>query len=156
MAHPDPAKPRTTATQSPSSASIGHPPRLELRIVRHIKILLLLNILPLAALAWVGYAWWQKKIEFNTGQFSNRNWLTLAVILGSCVVIALAAWVILPIARWLRDYPRWHFAHSPTTWFVPMLGGYCLWATLCGLGFLAIGGAGAVIVTGVYHLWSHR
>jgi hypothetical protein len=88
-------------------------------LARNLGIMALINILPIAALIWAATTW----------QGERRKLLPAAYgVVAACLVIAVAAWVLFPFARWLRAWPVWHLRHS--RWWP-------LWLLPAALGLLA-------------------
>lgn len=111
---------------------VAGPPRLDLRLWQRAKMLLLLNGLPLMVVGFVAHGWWQGRYTFRAG--SIQSLIAIGIVLGTCALFAVAMWVLLPLARWLRDYPLWHLRNSPSP----------RWLALAGLGTLAWIGLGLV------------
>jgi hypothetical protein len=126
----------------PVGADGSRPPRLELYLLARLRILLLANILPLIALGILGYLLIIGEVEI-TGIGVSRLWKTLLVVLVALVVVGAAGWVLLPLARWTRAYPRWCFRHqSRVLWLLPMVGGHILslmiWLAAAGAATIAL------------------
>jgi len=126
------------------------PPRLRLHLGYHLKVLLVLNILPLLGAIWL---WWQWRAGHVTMRsLSEESKTTLIVVLVSGVAFAVITWFIMPVARWLRDYPTWHLRRGPAwAWFIPACGGWLAWMALTTAGMLAA--AAAILVAGL-GLWN--
>lgn len=139
---------KTEDRRSPAVAGNEQPPRLETKLWQGIKLLLLLNILPICGLAYVGLAYYQGKVALKAG-VTGKQLVAIGAVVAACAVIALSSWLIMPFARWLKAYPLWHFRkQSRIAWFLPMLGGQ-LGYLLCWLfGVAAMLGSVFVIVTG--------
>jgi hypothetical protein len=146
----------TSARLSPRSPrspgrEAGGPPRLVLPIWRNLGLMALLNIVPLLGLSWALVSWdhgphWRPHQERG-----------LALTLGAavvCLVIAVSAWVLLPLARWLRAYPRWQLAHrrSWAWWLLPALLGWLAWALLGFGALIAVLASVLAVVLTVLHL----
>ena len=127
-------------------ASAG-PPRLDLQLWRRAKLLLLLNVIPLLGGVAVAIGWWQGRLHFKDG--SRQSLLALAVVLIACLAFALAIWLVLPIAGWLRAYPLWHLRHrSLVLWLIPTVLGTLVSIALTLAGALAALAALALMITG--------
>jgi hypothetical protein len=122
------------------------PPRLKLNLGHHLKVLLVLNVLPILG---VIYVWWQWRAGRVTLRSMNEeSKTTLIVVLLSGVAFAVIVWFIMPVARWLRDYPTWHLRRGPAwAWIIPTCGGWLAWLTLSAAGMLAA--AAAILVSGL-------
>ncbi len=117
-------------------------------LARNLGIMALINILPIAALIWAATTW----------EGERRKLLPTAyVVVGACLAIAVAAWVLLPFARWLRAWPVWHLRHSRwwPLWLLPAALGLLAYLAL-GLGAIAAGLA-ALWLAGqsLWHLAPH-
>lgn len=95
------------------------PPRLSLPLGRNLLLMLVINAVPVAALAWAAVTWHDER---------RRLLLPAAAVVAACLVIAVAAWAILPLGRWLRVWPRWHVRHARWWW---------LWLLPAALGLVA-------------------
>jgi hypothetical protein len=124
-----------------SSKSTGPtPPRLRLHLAHHLKMLAMLNIIPLLGGLYLWWQYSQGKITLRK-PISEESWITLFVVLIAGALFAVSCWFVLPIARWLRDNPAWHFRHgNRALWALPALGGWLAWLTLsfAGLAVAAI------------------
>jgi len=114
-------------------APAGGPPRLDLQLWHWAKVLLLLNLVPLAGAAYIALGWWQGRLTFVPG--AQHSLVVLGVMLGACALFAVAVWVVLPLGRWLRDYPLWHVRHGAGIWWwIPTALGFLAWVILAVLG----------------------
>ena len=112
-----------------SSSSPGSPPVLRTGLWSGIKLLVLMNILPLFGLGWLAWGWWHGRVAFRN--VTPDHVVAIAAIVVACALVAVSAWLVMPVARWLRDYPRWHFRHvSRLRWFLPTVGGWVFWIAL--------------------------
>jgi hypothetical protein len=113
------------------------PPRLTIPLWRNLGMMLLVNCIPIAAMVWAFVRW-----DGGPHLRQDLDRRLLAVTVGSlsaCAVVAVAAWLVLPIARWLRDYPKWCFLHrSAALWFLPAVGGFLLWMVLAIAALVAV------------------
>lgn len=130
-------------------ARTGGPPRLDLQLWRRAKLLLLLNCLPLLGGVVVAIGWWQGRLTIRPG--SSASLTTLGILVGACLLFALAVWVVLPLARWLREYPLWRFRNgSGLVWILPAIAGTIAWigiglaGTVAALAALVLIGSGLV------------
>ena len=86
---------------------VAGPPKLRLRLLKRMQFLLLANILPIAVGGWLAYGYYSGTVKF--AEFDRFGFLaTILVLVVSCGIL-VATWVVLPIAKWLRDYPQWHY-----------------------------------------------
>jgi hypothetical protein len=132
--------------RSGRSTAGGGPPRLDLQLWRRARLLLLLNCIPLLGGLVVLLYWWQGKITFKP--MSTSSMTTVAILIGACIIFAVAVWIVLPMARWLREYPLWHFrSGSRVLWLVPVIAGTVVWLALALVGVLA--SLGALVLIGV-------
>ena len=114
-------------------------------------MLVLLNCLPLLVGGVIALGWWQGRLTLRAG--SGQSLVALGAMLGACVLFAVAMWVLLPIARWLRDYPLWHVRNgSALRWFVPTVLGTLAWIGLGMAGIAAALAALALLGSGVIRL----
>lgn len=107
----------------------GRPPRLKLALVQRLKMLALLNILPLAIGAWVGYKAMRGEVRLRVepGSFA----VVVFVILLACAVVAISLWVLLPVGRWMRAYTTWQLRFgSAVAWVLPWLGAQLAYALI--------------------------
>jgi hypothetical protein len=115
-------------------------------------MLMLANILPLIAftIGGIGYASGSIKLRPNAGE----GIIPILVMLGACVVLAFSCWMIAPIGKWLKEWPRWHFQRkSKILWVVPLLLGSIsglLLRLVAGLASLA---ALVLVGVGLVRLW---
>lgn len=106
-----------------------HPPALDLGLKQRLMGLALANIVPLlvGAIVWIGVA--QGKWTLNTK--ANQGLVPLLMILGCAIVLTCSMWIVLPLGRWLRERPAWHYRReSKVLWMVPYAAGWCAWG-LC-------------------------
>jgi hypothetical protein len=111
----------------------GGPPRLHLPLWRNLGLMLLINIVPIVVMIWA----------FNgSGDRPGLDAHTKRVAVGlvcACLVVAIVAWVLLPIGAWLRDYPRWCYLHrSAWLWLLPTVAGFLAWMALAIVGVAAV------------------
>ena len=133
---------------------IAGPPKLKLRLVKRIQFLLLANILPIGVGAWLAWGYYNGTVQF--AEFDRFGFLaTIVIMVVSCGILVATTWVILPFARWLRDYPNWHFERrSQIVWAVPAALGWVAWlfawiGTAVG-GIIAVG----LIIVGLLELFN--
>lgn len=140
-------------TQNQRTSS-NDPPRLRMQLGTRLKILLLGNCIPLAVLAWMGWRVARgDEWRLADGVDGRRLVLTLAALLISCIILAVSAWVLRPVGRWLRDYPDWCMRHrSAATWAIPAGLGWLAWFGLMVLAWSATLAAVVIIVTGLWEL----
>lgn len=142
----EPSQERREARRSTPAPT---PPRLRFHLGHHLKVLLVLNILPILAGIWL---WW----NLHTGkatlrEFSQESKTTLVIVLVAGAIFALTAWFVMPLARWLRDYPTWHLRRGPAwAWIIPTCGGWLAWIVLGTAGMLA---CAATLLMGGLGLW---
>ena len=121
------------------------PPQLRLRLWQRLKLLLILNTLPILATAWLGWHAAQGQLRL-TVEAAPLMWLVVA-ILGGCAAILVSLWVVLPTSRWLAAWPTWHmYNRSAIVWALPSLIGHLLAAAFALVALGIIGTAIAVIV----------
>lgn len=133
-----------------ATASDG-PPRLRLHVGHHLKVLMVLNVLPLFGVAWL---WWQWRAGHVTlRSMSEESKTTLIVVLVCGITFAVIAWFVMPVARWLRDYPLWHVRHGASLlWWIPTALGAMAWCGLGLLGMVSALTALALLGTGIVRL----
>lgn len=143
------------AAHASGRPGIGGPPRLSLPIWRNLGLMAIVNILPIMGMMWA-FLEWDDGPRLRRG--SDPGILRVALgTLAACAAIAVAAWVVLPIATWLRDYPRWCFFHrSAILWFVPAVCGWVLWLALALVAFIAVFGAIWAVINGFLGVWSRQ
>ena len=145
----DPSAFTPNATRDPPPALARH--ACGLHLWQRLKLLLLLNSLPILATAWLGWHASQGSLRL-TVEAAPLIWLVVAV-LGACAAILVALWVVLPVARWLAAYPTWCFQNrQPLVWALPCLLGHVLAMLLTVVVLGLIGVAIAVIVIGLRDL----
>lgn len=142
---------KTPRSARPARTAAGGPPRLDLQLWRRARLLLLLNCIPLLGGLVALLSWWQGRITFKP--LSTGSMTTIAILIGACIVFALAVWIVLPLARWLREYPLWRFRHgSRVLWLLPTALGTAAWLVLAIAGAIASLGALALIGVGLVRL----
>ncbi|MDA3960273.1 MAG: hypothetical protein PF961_05755 [Planctomycetota bacterium] len=127
----------------------GGPPRLRLDLFGKLKVLALANVIPLTMVTWLGLGIYQGDVAIRTDVPVAKVGFICAVLLISCLVIGVSSWILLPVVRWLRDYPRWFLDHdgSAALWLVPAGVGWVIWfgsyivVTVC-----AIASIGLIVV----------
>lgn len=128
------------------------PPRLRLHLGYHLKLLLVLNLLPIIGGIWL--AWQLHTGRATLREFSQESQTTLVIVVACGVVLALSSWFVMPVARWLRDYPTWHLRRGPAwAWIIPTCGGWLAWIALSTIGMLAAASAILVAGLGIWHLF---
>ncbi len=113
-----------------------------------------INIIPLLGSLWL---WWQ----FSYGQAHFRKpmgqellWACAVVVIG-CLIIASSCWLVMPVARWLRDYPSWHVRHGAwPLWLLPAAAGWLSFLVLYLVAALTVVGSLVVIADGLWHLFT--
>lgn len=142
---------RRSAESRPTGGRDQGPPVLDLGLAARLKGLLLGNSLALITLAVMAWLYATGRIAFRPE--AQAGLIPLAVLVGACVLLAACCWFLLPLATWLRAYPRWHFRHgSKLCWAVPYGAGILARLGLrlaAGLGCLA---ALALVIIGVWRL----
>ena len=139
---------RSTARRAPAET----PPRLRLHLRHHLSLLLVLNILPITGALYVWWEWRAGRVTLRTMDEASRT--TLVIVLLSGVAFAVIVWFIMPLARWLRDYPAWHLRRGPAwAWIIPTCSGWLAWAALTLAGALAAAAAVLVAGLGLWHLF---
>ncbi len=145
-----PVDPRNDQSKDTPKVTSQGPPRLRLHLMHHLKVLAVLNVVPL-----IGglYVWWQmRQGRVTLRSMSSESQSTLVVVVVSGVAFAVIMWFIMPVARWLRDYPTWHLRRGPAwAWVIPAAGGWAAWIILSLAGILAA--AAAVLLAGI-GLWN--
>jgi len=131
----------------------GGPPELRFHLARKLKLVLLANTIPLLILVWMAWAYSRGDIDFRSVGSEGLGTILLVSLFG-CVVIGIGAWVVMPVGRWLRDYPLWYWRNSdvPLLWALPCLVGWAAWFGL----WVVVGGASIgvlwIIGTGIWRL----
>ncbi|MFW5753029.1 MAG: hypothetical protein ACOCYV_03165 [Planctomycetota bacterium] len=113
-----------------SRAQRGGPPRLQTRLIERLRVLLLINA-PLF-IGSAAFAFWVMTDDsVRLGLGPEDGLFPTLIILVCCLVAALSAWVLLPVARWCRACPAWHCRHtSRLLWALPACGGFLVWLGL--------------------------
>lgn len=143
---PRPLRPRRTGT-----ARGDGPPALDLGLRRGLLILLFANALPLLAVGVVAIGVAQGRWTLKAS--AGNGLIPLLMILGGCVALLAAMWVVLPLGRWLRDRPVWHFRHgNRALWALPAAAGWCAWGVCWIVGVAAALGALAMLGVSVARL----
>lgn len=108
----------------------GGPPSLQRSLLQRLRLLLLIN-LPLL-IGSAGAALWLYRADGVQVSFAASDGLLRAIVILICtIVVMVSTWLLLPLARWLRTYPAWHFHHtSRMLWALPAFGGLLLWFVL--------------------------
>ncbi len=108
----------------------GGPPRLQTRLVERLRVLLLINAPLFIGSAAFGF-WIMTDDSARLGLGPEDGLFPILMVLVCCLVAALSAWVLLPVARWCRAYPAWHCRHtSRLFWALPACGGFLVWLGL--------------------------
>jgi hypothetical protein len=129
------------------------PPRLRLHLGHHLKVLLVLNVLPLLGAIWLWWQWREGHVTMRS--LSEESKTTLIVVLVSGIAFAVISWFVMPVARWLRNYPLWHLRRGPVwAWIIPTCGGWLAWFALTLAGMLAAAAAILVAGLGIWHLFA--
>ena len=125
----------------------GGPPRLRLGLIKKFKALLIANVIPFIIIAYLIYG-------YKTGQIGLRDdvdygdvAVTLGALFLACVILGASSWVVLPIGKWLCDYPAWHMRNSSAAvWAIPWLLGYAIYGVIWILVLACLITAVAVII----------
>lgn len=142
-------RPRRTTTAVPRREG---PPALDLGLLRTLRLLVLINVIPIGGALIVGIGIATGRMKLVAG--AEDSLVLMAVAIAGCALLAFAAWVIRPIGRWLRDYPVWCFRHrSRLAWAVPAAAGWLAWAALWIAGALGCGAALVLIATALWRLF---
>lgn len=150
--------PKPTASREPTkerAAELTAPaaPQLRLHLGRHLKLLLILNVLPLLTGIYLWWQWRQGHLTLRK-PISEDSWWTLVVVIVAGAVFAATCWLVMPVARWMRDYPAWGFAHGNRLWWsLPLIGGWLTWLTLSMTALIAVLACVVVAATGVMRLF---
>ncbi len=148
----DPAKHPRSVTGTGTTPSDG-PPRLRLHLGHHLKVLMMLNILPLVGGLYVWWQWRQGRVTWRAMSSESQSTLVVVVICG--VAFAVIVWLVMPVARWLRDYPTWHLRRGPAwAWVIPAGGGWTAWLVLSLAGLLAAAAAVLLAGLGIWNLFA--
>jgi hypothetical protein len=134
------------------AAMRGGPPTLALHLWHRVGVLAALNVIPLFGSLWL---WWQ--FSYGHAQFRKpigQEWLwACAVVVIGCLIIAASCWLVMPVARWLRDYPSWHFRHGAwPVWLLPAAAGWLGFLVLYLVAALTVMGSLVMIAAAFIHL----
>ena len=106
------------------------PPSLQRSLMMRLRMLLLIN-LPLIIGSACAALWLYTTDGVRVSFAASDGLLRAIVILVCTIVVMVSTWLLLPLARWLRGYPAWHFRHtSRMLWALPAFGGLLLWFVL--------------------------
>lgn len=148
-----PVMPKDPVAKETPAGAHGKPPALNLRIGARLGMLAMFNIIPLIGGLWVWY-------QLGTGNATMRTpagheWLWIsAIVLVACMIMALTSWMVMPIGRWLRDYPTWQFRNrSQLVWFVPAVAGWSAWLAIYLIGAATTLACVVVAGSGLWHLF---
>lgn len=123
------------SNRSPNNNNNG-PPRLQLHIFDRLKMLLMINIIPIIVGSFLAWNYYQGKIKLRL--FEESHGFAALVVLASCFTVGISWWIIIPCAKWLRNYPRWYYRHqSKALWLLPYTCGSLVWCVLWVLCMLA-------------------
>jgi hypothetical protein len=101
-----------------------YPPKLQLEFFKNLGILLLINIIPILGGIYILYHTFTGRMRFKNLDFLPG----LLYILAFSSVLIFFFWVMLPIAKWLRDYSWWHYMHrSIIIWLIPSGVSFLIW-----------------------------
>jgi hypothetical protein len=136
----------------PANDPAGSPPQLKTNFWRGVKTLALINILPILGLIYLGIGWYRGTIQIRS-DVGSQQIVIIAFVVIACTVIALSSWLVMPTARWMRDFPAWHFRHrSRVAWFLPMIAGAISWFVLMAIGISACLVSAYVIASGAWKM----
>lgn len=145
-----PKEPRRSAKKIATS---NGPPRLQLHLLHHFKVMMMLNILPVIGGLYLWWNWREGRVTMRSMSGESQSILIVVVVSG--LAFAVIAWFVMPIARWLRDYPTWHFRHGLAwVWLIPTCGGWAAWSILSLAGILAAGLALFITGVGIWNLFA--
>jgi hypothetical protein len=134
-----------TAAAAESSRRGSQPPRLRFHFVQRIKMLVLINTIPIIVGIGLITGYYQGYVHV-VGFEEGTHGLAALVILAACILLGLSWWIIIPVAKWLHDYPRWYFRReSKMLWLLP----YCTGMLIYGLTWLACMLAGVIACVGI-------
>ena len=112
---------------------------------------MVLNVVPLIGGLYVWWQWRQGRVTMRS--MSEESQSTLVVVVVSGLAFAVITWFIMPVARWLRDYPTWHLRQGPAwAWVIPAGGGWAAWIVLSLAGMLAAAAALLLAGIGIWNL----
>ena len=121
------------------AGAVAGPPRLTLPVWRNLGVMAVANLLPLAALGWffIGYDPVQ---GLHLRPHAAGLTSAIVAVVAACAMIALAAWVLMPLARWLRAYPRWRLRHSRLwyLWLLPVALGDVTWLAVMSVAVVVV------------------
>lgn len=104
------------------------PPKLRFHFMQRIKMLILINTIPLIVGIGLGIGYYQGVVHV-VGFEGDRHGLAILVIIVACLLLGLSWWILIPFAKWIYAYPRWFFRHeSKVIWFLPYCCGALIWA----------------------------
>jgi hypothetical protein len=151
-----PTQPHADASRSAyRRENTDGPPRLRLHLMHHLKVLMLLNIVPLLGGLYLWWQWSQGKLSLSGMNEESRA--TMVVVLVCCVAFAVISWFVLPLARWLRDYPTWHIRRGPVwAWIIPTASGWLAWGVLSVVGIVGAAVSILICVIAIVHLFQIR
>ncbi len=110
--------------------SRNRPPSLQRSLLQRLRLLLLIN-LPLIIISAIAGLWLYSADGVQVSFAASDGLLRAIFILICTIVVLISTWLLLPLARWLRAYPAWHFHHtSRMLWALPAFGGLLLWLFL--------------------------
>lgn len=138
-------------TGASAAHGVGSPPRLNLALWERLRFLVVVNIIPIIGLSYMFFTWDHgPRVRPTLDPQTTRFAIGIVV---ACGVVMLSSWVLLPIARWLRDYPRWCYLHrSALLWFLPTVCGFFVWLAMALVGFAAVVASLVVIISAFVHL----
>lgn len=143
------------AQEKESRRSKG-PPRLRLHIVKRIKLLLLINTVPIIVAIGLIIGYYNGMVHI-VGFESGKHDFAAFVIIGSCILVGISWWILIPITKWLYHYPRWYFRReSKALWFLPFASGaiiyFCTWLLCLMAAFVSC----LAIISMIYYvLWGN-
>lgn len=146
-------KQRRDMKKTAGSNGTNGPPRLQFHLLHHFKMMMMLNILPLIGGLYLWWNWRAGRVTMRSMSGESQSILIVVVVSG--LAFAVIAWFVMPIARWLRDYPTWHLRHGPAwAWLIPTCGGWAAWIILSTAGILAAGLALFITAVGMWNLFA--
>ena len=108
----------------PDLSGYERPPALQLKLLEKLGLLAVINVIPIIGSLYVFEKWWRGQITFTD---TDVLWVGLAVVVAAVVYIT-CFWLLMPTAKWFREYTLWHYRRKSTTvWLIPTVVAYTFW-----------------------------
>ncbi len=127
----------------------GRPPTLKLDLIHKLSILIVVNIIPIIICLIVFVKWYRNEIVITN---TNAIWAALVVLVAS-IVYVMCFWMLMPTAKWFKEYAFWQFQKGTSAiWFLPLVFAHILWLVTWIFCFIAGIAATTAIIGVIVHV----